>query len=394
VSAVDLYHRIEGAEGAPPLLLSGSLGSTLGMWDAVIPALTRHFRVIRVDHRGHGGSPVPRGPYEMGDLGGDIMALLDRLGIKRASFAGNSLGGMVGLWLAVHAPDRIDRLALVATSARLGPPEFWRDRAALARDRGTAALAEAAVARWLTPAFAAKETALVADLVRMIGATPAEGYAGCCEAIASWDITARLGEISAPTLVVVGRDDPATPAPHAYAIAAQVPGAHVAVVDRSAHVPIFERPLVLARLLVDHLGGGDLAATTELADTVAERAPLGEAVRRAVLGDAHVDRAMTNTTAFTAPFQDLVTRYPWGEIWTRPGLSRQERSIVTLTVLAVGQHDDELAMHVVAAIRNGLTPEQIQEILLQVAVYAGVPIANRAFSIAERALVQAGILSR
>jgi 4-carboxymuconolactone decarboxylase len=117
-----------------------------------------------------------------------------------------------------------------------------------------------------------------------------------------------------------------------------------------------------------------------------ERAARGMTVRRAVLGDAHVDRAIANTTDFTQPFQDFITRYAWGEIWSRPGLSRPERSIVTLTVLAALQHEDELAMHVKAALRNGLTEEQIQEVLLQVGLYAGVPVANRAFAIANRAI--------
>jgi 4-carboxymuconolactone decarboxylase len=144
----------------------------------------------------------------------------------------------------------------------------------------------------------------------------------------------------------------------------------------------------------DHPGGKKIGEGTAATDTDTERIRLGEEIRRSVLGDAHVDRAIAKTSAFTAPFQDLITRYAWGEIWGRPGLSRAERSIVTLTVLAIAQHEDELSMHVVAAIKNGLTPEQIQEILLQVAVYAGVPTANRAFSIAERALERAGIIAR
>jgi 4-carboxymuconolactone decarboxylase len=119
-----------------------------------------------------------------------------------------------------------------------------------------------------------------------------------------------------------------------------------------------------------------------------ERTEQGMAVRRAVLGDAHVDRAIAGTTEFTAPFQDFITRYAWGEIWSRPGLARAERSIVALTVLAALQHEDELAMHVKAALRNGLTEAQIQEVLLQVGLYAGVPVANRAFAVARRALAE------
>jgi 3-oxoadipate enol-lactonase/4-carboxymuconolactone decarboxylase len=272
---------------------------------------------------------------------------------------------------------------------------MWHARAATVRAHGTGVIAGAAPERWFTPAFIARAPALVASVVEMLKLCDPEGYAGCCEAIASWDERERLGLVSSPTLVVAGNDDPVTPPAHAYAVAAGVRAARVVVVEHASHLAVLERPTLIARLLLDHLARPALSddASVETRDQAdVERARRGEAIRRAVLGDAHVDRARANTTEFSAPFQDLVNRYPWGEIWARPGLSRAERSIVTLTVLAALQHEDELAMHVVAALRNGLTPEQIQQILLQLGVYAGVPVANRAFAVAERALEQAGAL--
>jgi 3-oxoadipate enol-lactonase/4-carboxymuconolactone decarboxylase len=165
-------------------------------------------------------------------------------------------------------------------------------------------------------------------------------------------------------------------------MAALIPGARIDVVTQAAHLAFAERPAFVARLLIEHLHGHpDLSPAAD-----PERARRGERVRREVLGDAHVDRAKANTTPLTAAFQDLITRYAWGEIWSRPGLTRAERSIVTLTVLAAMQHEEELAMHIRAALRNGLTPAQIQEVLLQVGVYAGVPVANRAFAVAKRVL--------
>lgn len=383
MTGVSVHHRVEGAAAAPALLLINSLGSDLSLWDPLMPELLRHFRVIRYDQRGHGGSVVPDGPYAIADLGGDALELLDRLGVERAHVCGTSLGGMVGLWLAVHAPGRIDRLAIICSSAKLGPAQAWHERAALVRAQGTGAVAQAVVSRWVTPLFAQRHAAWVARSEAMVAATPAEGYAACCEAIASWDSVSDLSQITCPTWILSAHDDPATPPPHGYLMAGLIPHARIDVIEQAAHVAFAERPAYVGRLLIDHLLAGQ-PDTSPAADP--ERARRGEVVRRQVLGDAHVDRARANTSELTQPFQDFITRYAWGEIWARPGLTRSERSIVTLSVLAAMQHEHELAMHIRAALRNGLTESQIREVLLQVAVYAGVPVANRAFAVAQRTL--------
>lgn len=391
MTTVNLDHVVEGPADAPALVLGSSLGTTMTLWDPLLPELTQAFRVIRYDHRGHGGSPAPRGPYAMSDLGADVIALLDRLAVKRASYCGVSLGGMVGMWLATHAASRIDRLALVCTSAFLPTPEAWQARAATVRAQGTGAIADAVIAHWFTPSFAAREPRTIARVALALKQTAPEGYASCCEAIATWDQRARLGEIGAPTLVVAGGDDPATPPPHAYTIGAGVPGARVVVIEGAAHLAVLERPTTIGRLLLDHIAGRSLAERVD-SDPDGDRSRRGETIRRAVLGDAHVDRARANASDFSAPFHDLVNRFPWGDIWARPGLSRVERSIVTLSVLAALHHEHELGMHVVAALRNGLIPEQIREILLHAGAYAGIPVANRALAVAEQALREAGAL--
>jgi len=386
-----MTHTIEGPADAPALLLIHPLGGTHQLWQPLMPRLRQHFRVVRYDLRGHGASPAPGGPYSIAALGHEALALLDRLALERVHVCGTSLGGMVALWLAVHAKQRVDRLALLNTSAHLPPAESWLARAALVREQGTAAVAATAVARWFTPAFAEREPARVAAFVQMVADTATEGYAASCEAIAEWDARSQLAEISAPTWVATGADDPATPPAHAYALGAAIANARVDVISGAAHLALAERPERIGRALVDHLAApasDDPAQTTQHPGGAsdAERARRGMRQRRAVLGDAHVDRAQARTTAFTAPFQDFITRYAWGEIWSRPGLSRAERSLVTLSILAALQHEDELAMHVRAALRNGLDPEQIREVLLQVGLYAGVPCANRAFAIADRVL--------
>jgi 3-oxoadipate enol-lactonase/4-carboxymuconolactone decarboxylase len=376
-----LHHRTDGAGDAPPLVLGPSLGTSLAVWDPQLPALARTHRVIRYDLPGHGGSPaglLPAGGATVADLGRLVLALADSLGVGRFAYAGVSLGGAVGAWLAVHHPERIVSLALVCSSARFGEPAGWRDRASLVRAEGTGPVADTTASRWFTRGFAPGPLteALVADL----RAADPESYAACCDALAAFDLRADLPAITAPTLVVAGREDPATPLAHARELADRIPGASLTEVATSAHLAGVERPAPVLAALLAHL------APDAHPQDDASRHVAGTQVRRAVAGDAHVDRAIAATTPFTAAFQDFITRYAWGEIWTRPGLSRRTRSCITLTALVAHGHFPELAMHVRGALRNGLTPEEIQEVLLQSAVYCGVPAANAAFAVADRVL--------
>lgn len=244
-----LSYVVDGRPEAPTLLLGPSLGSTAAMWSPQLPALSQHLRVVRFDHRGHGGSPVPPGPYTVDDLGHDVLALMDHLGLDRAHYAGLSLGGMVGMWLAAHAPERVDRLALLCTAAHLPPAQGWLDRAAAVRAGGMAAVADAVVARWFTAGFTD-----VATYRQMLLATPVAGYAACCEAIAAMDLRPVLGAIRAPTLVIAGAQDPATPPELGRQIAAAVPGARFVEVADVAHLANVERADAVTRLLVSHYG--------------------------------------------------------------------------------------------------------------------------------------------
>ena len=365
-----LFHEVHGPPDGPVVVLAGALGTDLTMWDAQVdPLVAAGFRVVRYDHRGHGRSPAPPGPYTLAELGGDLVTLLDHLGVARVSLVGLSLGGMVGMWLAAHEPARVERLVLCCTSARLGPPDMWLDRARAARESGMEPLADAAVGRWLTPSA---DPSLAERLRRMVAATPPEGYASCCDAIRTMTVEDDLSAITAPTLVIAGARDQATPPEHARRIVAAIPSARLAVVEEAAHLGNTERPAEFTELILEHLRPSRHAA--------------GMAVRRAVLGDEHVDRAVAGTTEFTRPFQEYVTEAAWGAVWTRPGLDRRTRSAITLTALTALRSFEELPMHVRAAVRNGLTPAEISEILLHTAVYAGVPAANTAFAIARQVL--------
>ncbi|MGW5373654.1 bifunctional 3-oxoadipate enol-lactonase/4-carboxymuconolactone decarboxylase PcaDC [Streptomyces sp. NPDC004009] len=364
-----LNHLDEGPASAPPLLLGPSLGTSFALWDAVAPELTGGHRVVRWDLPGHGGSAADLiGPgATVGDLAGLVLALADALGVERFAYAGVSLGGAVGLHLAAYHPERLSSLAVICSSAHFGGADPWRERAERVRREGLEWLAESAGARWFTPRFT------VPRLVRDHREADPGAYAACCDALAAFDLRDRLAGITVPTLLVAGREDPATPPAHLREIADAVPGATLLELPGASHLAPAEVPKAVVAALRAQLDG--LAAS-------------GMAVRREVLGDAHVDRAQARQTPFTARFQDFISRYAWGEIWTDPTLSRRERSMITLTALVAHGHYDELAMHVRAARRNGLTPEEIGAVLLQTAVYCGVPAANSAFATAQRVLAE------
>ena len=261
--AVAVHRVIDGPPDAPALVLSNSLGSTLSVWDRQMAALIPHFRVIRYDLRGHGASPVPPAPYEIADLGIDVLALLDALGVDRAHVGGISIGGQVGMWIAANAPERVERLVLCCTSPRFEPPQAWAARAATVRAEGTAAIADTVVARWFTPAFAAECPSLVREMREMIANTPAEGYAACCGVVERTDLRPSLTSIEAPTLVIAGSDDLAAPPEQGELIAGAIPHARIAVVERAAHLANVERSDDVNALILEHL----LDAPTEHAST-------------------------------------------------------------------------------------------------------------------------------
>jgi 3-oxoadipate enol-lactonase len=250
---VILHHEIAGPDGAPVLLMGGSLGTTLDMWDGQL-ALADQFRLVRFDHRGHGHSPVPPGPYEIADLGRDVVELLDHLGIASACYCGLSIGGMVGLWLGANAADRIERLVVLCTAAFMPPPERWRERAEAVLAAGSPeVVADAVVERWLTPGFAAEHPEERARLRAMLAGSPADGYAACCGAIERMDLRPQLPQIAAPTLVISGADDLAAPPPMQQEIVAAIPGARYDVVRPAAHVAAVEQPEAVNRLIREHL---------------------------------------------------------------------------------------------------------------------------------------------
>jgi 3-oxoadipate enol-lactonase len=251
---MSLDRRLQGPDGAPVVVLSNSLGTTQALWSRQLPELTKRFRVLTYDHAGHGASALPEQPYTVEAFARGLLGLLDELRLERVSMCGVSLGGMVAMAAALEAPERVERLVLACTSAYLGPPAAWTERARVVRAEGTEAIADTVVGRWFTPELARDDPETAARFRALLAATTPEGYARCCEAIAGWDARGRVAAIGVPTLVVAGALDPATPLEHAELIASSVEGARLVVLERAAHLANVERAAAFTRLVLEHLG--------------------------------------------------------------------------------------------------------------------------------------------
>jgi 3-oxoadipate enol-lactonase len=234
--AVDLHYELQGPEDGQVLVLSHALGASMAMWEPQLPRLKERFRVVRYDHRGHGRSKVPPGPYRIDDLGRDVLQLLDRLELRRVSFCGLSLGGMVGMWMGINHPERIDRLMLCCTAARMMRPDDYAARAGQVREHGMASVVEAVLARWFTSDFAGRQPETVEWVRAILLASPAEGYAGACEALAAMDLRSGLSRINRPTLVIAGAEDQATPVPQSREIAGHIPHSKLVVIPGASHL--------------------------------------------------------------------------------------------------------------------------------------------------------------
>lgn len=372
-----IFYRLEGADDRPVLVMSHSLGCDHGQWDMQTRDLLPHFRILRNDMRGHGASDVPAGDYSIERLGRDVLAMVDALGIGKFAFCGLSIGGMIGQWLGASAPDRLTHLVLANTSPRMDTAAM-ETRRGIVLQSGMTAVADAVLGRFFTPETLARQDADVGTARRTLLNTDPRGYAGCCAAIRDMDQTGLLAQIHIPTLIIVGDRDVSTPwAGHSVVLARGIPHARV-VHFPTAHLSNLERPRSFTSALTDFL-------IPSSSDTLAA----GFLVRREMLGDAYVDAAIAHTSDFTRDFQELITRYAWGTIWTRPGLPRRTRRLLALTVTAALGRWEEFRMYVRAGIEHELEPCDLKEVLLQAAVYAGVPVGNTGFKIAKEEIEKA-----
>ncbi|MET0363564.1 MAG: 3-oxoadipate enol-lactonase [Sphingobium sp.] len=376
---VRLYWRLDGAADRPALVLLNSIGTDMSLWDAAVPHLLPAFRLLRIDTRGHGASDAPAGDYSLGLLADDVAAVMADAGLDRAAVAGVSLGGMMAMQLALDHPGRVSALALICTSAAMDSAS-WTARIETVREQGTGAIADMAVGRFLSAPFVERHPEIADSLKRAIAAQSDDGYAGAGAAIRDMALAGRIAAIAVPTLVVTGAVDISTPyAGHGEHLVAGIAGARHAAVA-GAHLPPIEAPAELAAALRGFLLGK--AEVRDAADTLFEAGLLN---RRRVLGDAWVDRSLANRTDFNSDFQAMITRIAWQEIWGRPGLDDRTRRLLVLAITASLGRWEEFALHVRAGLtRGGFTRDELKEVLMQTAIYAGVPAANTGFAEAQK----------
>ena len=375
-AGTELFYDLTGHEDGPLIVLSNSLGTTVEMWDGVVKILARSFRILRYDTRGHGRSPVTTGPISIKQLADDLAALLDALKIDEAHIGGLSLGGITAQALAIHHPHKVKSLMLMATGPFLPPAETWNTRAITVREHGVKAIVDTVLSRWFTPSYFATHAHRIAYYRSLFLNNNPEGYALCCEAIRDMDLRPGLSSISTPTLVIAGAEDPVTPVSMANDLADAIPGARSAVIAQASHLLAIEQPENTAALITNFLGSLERQSEEPLASNGFQT---GLANRKAVLGVDHVQRSFANAGAFAAPWQDFITRNAWGEIWGDDSLPWKTRSLVTLAMMVALHREEEFKLHLRPALKNGVSLAELQSLLLQTGIYAGVPAANAAF---------------
>lgn len=335
--------------------------------------LLRHFQILRYDTRGHGGSDSPGGEYSIEELGRDALALLDHLGIAKLAWCGLSMGGAIGQQLALHSPGRLTHLVLANTSPRFGNRATWETRISMVREGGMAAIGDVALQRFFSDTTLKGNNPCVSSIRSVLLGTDPSGYIGCCAALRDFDNKQQLRNISVPSLIISGDRDVSTPwSGNGEILAREIPDAK-AVRLPAAHLSNLEQPRSFLSALLNFLLPAD------------ERSPLeqGFEVRREVLGDAHVDKSIAATTDFTLDFQELITRYAWGTVWKRPLLDHRTRRLLALAMMAALGRWEEFRMHITVGLNHELEPCDLKEVLLLVAVYAGLPASNTAFHIAK-----------
>lgn len=380
VNGRTLAYRLLGGEALPLLVLGHPLGMNQSVWDDLLPRLLPRYRILTWDLPGHGASEslVPGGDISPQQLASDVLVLVDHAGGGRFHYVGTSIGGVIGQLLIEQHAERLLSVTLTNTGAVIGNSELWTTRARRVREEGLAAMSGEIVPRWFAGASFDANPALKAGWQTAMGRGDAESYAQLCEMLGRSDFRGRLSAASEVKVqLLAGSEDLATPPESLQALAEECAGASVEVLDQVGHVPSVEAPERMASWLLDSL-------SVELGDVGARGVAyeLGLTTRQQVLGEEHVERSTRNANSLDAPFQQMITRLAWGELWSNDDLTRRERSMITTGMLAaLGR--EELTLHLKTAQRIGLSEAELRQVLMHVAVYAGVPAANHAFALAR-----------
>jgi len=371
-------YRLLGSDVNPLIVLAHPLGMSQAVWDDVIPALLPRYRVLTWDLPGHGASQAVSGTQiTPADLAEEVLALVALAGVQRFHFAGTSIGGVVGQQLIAAHPDRLLSATLTNTGAVIGNPDLWNTRAGRVRQEGLAAMAEEIVPRWFATATFEASPALKAGWCVQMGRGDDESYAQLCEMLGRDTFTGKLSGKRAKVQLFGGSEDVATPPAVLDALSAELGGVPLEVFDGVGHVPSVEAPALFSQKLLAVLA-------TDLGDVANQGVTYstGLETRKQVLGDEHVARSTANANTLDAPFQQMITRLAWGELWSNNDLTRRERSMITTGILAaLGR--EELTLHLKTAKRVGLTEAELRQVLMHVAIYGGVPAANHAFALAK-----------
>lgn len=372
--------RLLGPQAAPLVVLAHPLGMSQSVWDEVLPSLLSRYRVLTWDLPGHGGSVPAIGALTIEALTEELLTLVAEAGAERFHFIGTSIGGALGQYLLVHHGERLGTTVLTNTGATIGTPENWHARAERVRSEGLATMASELAPRWFSPATK-DNAALVEGWRAQLARTDDESYARLCEMLATFDMREAFTSVAGRDglYLLGGRDDLSTPPETLQTLAGHLGEPPLEILDDVGHVPSVEQPERAARQLMSWLG--------------ARRASFGQhgvafdeglATRKRVLGAEHVERASSNATTLDQPFQQMITRFAWGELWGSQDLSVTERSLITLAILAALGRDGELVLHLKTAHRTGVSEAQLRQVLMHVATYAGVPAANHAFGLAKQ----------
>ena len=369
-------YQDSGETYLPALFMAHPLGMSRDVWDEVCDELHGHYRCVRWDLPGHGSSGAAAEGLSAEMLAQDVLTLADTLNIDSFHFIGTSIGGVIGQSLCQIAPERLQQVWLTNTGAVIGTKEAWAERADNVRRLGLAEMAEAIVLRWFSPSYVEQNPDVLQGWQVQLSRSDDESYAKLCEALAEVDNRGKLADYTASVSLIAGADDVSTPVTALESLKAEFTDASLSVFAGVGHVPSVEAP----SLLIKHLQAN--AARTAVGETGISYEQ-GLVQRKRILGEAHVERASKNATTLDNPFQQFITRNAWGELWGDPSLTVQQRSMITTGILAALGRDGELGLHLRTAKRLGINEDQLRQVLMHVAIYAGVPAANHAFSMAK-----------
>ena len=371
-----MAYQDSGETYLPALFMAHPLGMSRDVWDEVCDQLHGHYRCIRWDLPGHGSSGVAQQGVSAEILARDVLHLADTLEIQSFNFIGTSIGGVIGQSLCQIAPQRLQQVCLTNTGAVIGTKEAWAERAENVRRLGLAEMAEMIVPRWFSPDYVKQYPEVLQGWKIQLARSDNESYAKLCEALAQVDNSEKLADYADSIALLAGSEDVSTPLAALEGLQAAFPDAQLTVFEGSGHVPSIEMP----SQLVDYIQTNAARATVGETGITYEQ---GLVQRKRILGEAHVEQATKNATTLDNPFQQFITRSAWGELWGDSSLTVQQRSMVTTAILAALGRDGELGLHLRTAHRLGISEAQLRQVLIHVAIYAGVPAANHAFSLAK-----------